>query len=98
YALLSILDLYPVNFAGFGKIAGLYTLAWLIGYLVPGASGGIGIRETMLLLLLHTLYPQETILAAAFSLRILSILSEVLTYLFSMALFRRRAFHAGVTK
>jgi hypothetical protein len=77
------------EFPAFWETAGLYTLAWLMGYLVPGASGGIGVREAMLLTLLRASFPQETILASAFLLRIINIFSEILAYLFSLALLKK---------
>ncbi|MDR2528855.1 MAG: hypothetical protein LBD04_07555 [Synergistaceae bacterium] len=75
---------YPVYSYNFFQIAGLYTLAWLIGYLIPGASGGIGVREAMLLTLFRSFAAQETILTTALLLRTLSILSEVFAYAFSV--------------
>jgi uncharacterized membrane protein YbhN (UPF0104 family) len=81
---------YPSYSYNFFQTAGLYTLAWLIGYLIPGASGGIGVREAMLLTLFRSFASQETILAAALLLRTLSILSEVLAYVFSVVLYRRQ--------
>jgi uncharacterized membrane protein YbhN (UPF0104 family) len=80
----------PFEFPAFWKTAGLYTLAWLTGFLVPGASGGIGVREAMLLTLLSASFSQETILASAFLLRILNVFSEIFAYLFSLCLLRKK--------
>jgi hypothetical protein len=96
YRLLSMVDASSgvssgfLAFGNFGKIAGLYTLAWLTGYLVPGASGGIGVREAMLLALLRPFFPQETILASALLLRILTIVSEIFAYTLSVPLSRNK--------
>jgi hypothetical protein len=70
----------------FGKISGFFMLGWLAGYLVPGASGGIGVREAMFLFLLSPFYSQGTILASAFLLRLLGTLAEIIAYMLSVLL------------
>lgn len=36
-------------------LGGVYVIAWLAGFLTPGAPAGVGVRELVLLLLLHDL-------------------------------------------
>ncbi len=71
---------------GLFQLCGLYTLAWLAGYVTPGASGGIGVREVMLMTLFQDKYPQSTILIAAFLLRIMNIVSDIAAYGISVCL------------
>lgn len=54
-----------------------YALAWLSGYVVPGASGGIGIREATLLVLLGDT-PQA--LFVALGMRVITTLGEVVWF------------------
>ncbi|HEY6727125.1 MAG TPA: hypothetical protein VI197_23990 [Polyangiaceae bacterium] len=54
-----------------------YSLAWLCGYIVPGASGGFGIREATLLVLLGD-NPQG--LFVAIGMRIITTLGDVLWF------------------
>lgn len=56
-------------------------LSWLAGYVVPGSSGGIGIRETAFILLLEPLYGNKNVLLAAVIMRICSVLGDMLSYL-----------------
>ncbi len=57
-------------------------LAWLLGFVVPGSPGGIGIRESVYVVLLPSVLhlSQETILAGALYYRLVSIGGEALTY------------------
>ncbi len=50
------------------RLAGATTASWLGGYLVPGAPAGLGIREVLLVGLLHGAWPggQSLLLAVAF--------------------------------
>ena len=57
-------------------------ISWLIGFITPGVPGGIGIRESVLLLMLP-MYSQEAILTAAIVQRVIMIIGDVLSYLFS---------------
>jgi uncharacterized membrane protein YbhN (UPF0104 family) len=52
------------------RLAGAATASWLGGFLVPGAPGGLGVREVLLVGLLHEALPagQALLLAAAFRL------------------------------
>jgi len=57
-------------------------ISWFIGFITPGVPGGIGIRESVLLLML-TIYPQDAILTAAIVQRVIMIIGDVLSYLLS---------------
>ena len=58
------------------------SIAWLLGFIVPGAPGGVGIRESILVLLLPSilLVSKELVLAGALVYRVVTILGEGLTY------------------
>lgn len=47
------------------RIMVAYLIAWLVGYVVPGAPGGFGIRELVLLWMLKGIFPEPLILSAA---------------------------------
>jgi glycosyltransferase 2 family protein len=50
--------------ASAAAVVGAYVLAWLAGLLTPGAPAGIGIRETVLLLLLASIFNETDLLLA----------------------------------
>lgn len=54
----------------YGLLTGAFSLAWLLGFVVPGAPAGLGVREgTMALLLAHAV-PQHQILALVVAVRL----------------------------
>ena len=55
-----------------------FALAWTAGLVVPGAPGGLGVFETVLLLRLRVVLPDAQLLAVALSYRLGSTLADVL--------------------
>jgi hypothetical protein len=68
--------------AGLGlALPALYIVAWLAGLLTPGAPAGLGVRESVLLLLLGAMLAEHCVLTAALALRGASTVGDVLFYL-----------------
>lgn len=65
----------------FANVASANALSWLAGYIVPGAPGGIGIREVVLVWLLEAECLPEMVILAAVLLRICVILGDFLSFL-----------------
>ncbi|MDX2229736.1 MAG: lysylphosphatidylglycerol synthase domain-containing protein [Leptolyngbyaceae cyanobacterium bins.349] len=61
----------PFLFSGF-------SLAWLLGLVVPGAPGGLGIFEATAIALLGTVYPSAVVLAVVACYRLVSVIAEAL--------------------
>jgi hypothetical protein len=55
-----------------------FALAWTAGLVVPGAPGGLGVFETVLLLRLRVALPDAQLLAVALSYRLISTLADLL--------------------
>ena len=62
--------------------------AWIAGFLLPGAPGGLGPREAVLTAGLAPFLGLETTLFVAFALRLCSIVADLLYYLLSLICFR----------
>ena len=91
--LLAELGFVVVRFAGFacsvqafdlqnqldwpGWLAG-FALAWTVGLVVPGAPGGLGVFEAVLLLRLSVSLPEAPLLAVALSYRLTSTAADLL--------------------
>lgn len=77
---------------GFANVASANALSWLAGYIVPGAPGGIGIREVVLVWLLEAECLPELVILAAVLLRICVILGDFLSFLGAVFMdgFKRR--------
>lgn len=70
-------------------ITASYVASWSIGYMLPGAPGGIGIREFSLLLMLRSVCKTESILAAIVLHRIASILGDLFAFLIEMIMSKK---------
>jgi len=67
------------------------TVAWLIGFIIPGVPGGIGVRELVLTTMSNGTVYSAVILVAAVGQRIILILGDFAAYLISMILFKIRS-------
>ncbi|MBS3970720.1 MAG: hypothetical protein KGZ94_11485 [Clostridia bacterium] len=65
------------------------SLAWVIGYITPGAPGGVGIREAILIVGLSSSFPENEILLLTFVFRLVSILGDIILFLLGTALNRK---------
>lgn len=75
----------PFTFSIFVQTILASSIAWLLGFIVPGAPGGVGIREAILVLLLPTIMivSKEIVLAGALIYRVVTISGEGLTYVWA---------------
>ncbi|HHB1594057.1 TPA: hypothetical protein ACN976_002185 [Vibrio campbellii] len=64
-----------------------FVIAWLVGFLTPGAPAGLGVREAVLMVLLGTTAHQETLILAVLLSRIITVLGDLL--FFAIASFYR---------
>jgi len=62
------------------KIAGLYIMSWLIGFITPGAPGGLGIREIVLLMFLGATVYDGILLSAIVIHRLIQVISDVVAF------------------
>ncbi|TCV95744.1 hypothetical protein EC912_10288 [Luteibacter rhizovicinus] len=63
------------------EVGGFFALAWLAGYVLPGAPAGIGVRESVMLLLFSPLFGEATALALGVTLRLATTLADALAFL-----------------
>jgi uncharacterized membrane protein YbhN (UPF0104 family) len=57
-------------------------LAWLIGFVTPGAPGGMGVREAVLVALLSKAIGNEDVLIAALLFRVVTTVGDLALYVF----------------
>lgn len=61
----------------------VFSLSWISGFIIPGAPGGLGVREFIILLMLGPGYGETPALSAALLLRIITVGGDVLSFLYS---------------
>lgn len=82
-------SLVPLQTQGWILICGAYSLAWIIGFLIPGAPGGLGVRESALVLLLAGTFPRDVVLLIALLARLASVGADVLAFIVGVLLMRK---------
>lgn len=66
------------------KILGLCTLSWVVGFVMPGAPGGLGVREAILIAFLGDVLSPEILASSAIIHRIVCIFGDLFAYGFSL--------------
>lgn len=75
----------------FSAWCGWLSLAWVVGYVTPGAPGGIGLRETVLVLGLQNVLGEADALAVALAYRLLTLIADGLLAALGFAIPNARA-------
>ncbi|NMH64855.1 lysylphosphatidylglycerol synthase transmembrane domain-containing protein [Shewanella salipaludis] len=70
----------------FWLLTGVFSLAWIAGFITPGAPAGIGLREAVLVATLDPLYGSAMALSLAIALRLITTSGDGLGFLIGMAL------------
>lgn len=70
--------------AGYALLTAAFTLAWLLGFLTPGAPAGLGVREGILALLLAGAVSDQRLLALILAMRMATLVGDGLCFLSGM--------------
>ena len=60
-----------------GDLISSFSLAWVIGLIVPAAPGGLGVFESVILFSLGSHFPEASILASLLFYRLISTISDI---------------------
>tara|TARA_Y100001968_G_scaffold327869_1_gene373832 strand:- start:542 stop:1465 length:924 start_codon:yes stop_codon:yes gene_type:complete len=71
------------NSSSFLSWLSIFSFAWTIGLIVPGAPGGLGVFEAAILLKIGPSFPEAGILASLISYRLVTSLSDVIGSVFA---------------
>ena len=83
-ALLIILG-QPIAWHQVTTLIGLYVLSWLMGFITPGAPGGLGVREAVILMVMGGVMYEGLLVYAVITHRILTIIGDVFAYCIALA-------------
>lgn len=72
---------FKINFAHFLSLIGIYSLSWMLGFLVLIAPGGLGVREGSMMIFLKNILPVGLASLLAIISRIWLIIHELLNFL-----------------
>ncbi|MEM1169960.1 MAG: YbhN family protein [Cyanobacteria bacterium P01_H01_bin.35] len=87
--LLTILAFNSIEFNQVLLIFSVFSLAWLLGLVVPGAPGGVGVFEATALALLEQKFSPGIVLSAVAFYRLISVLAE--TFAAGLALLEQKS-------
>ena len=89
---VQVLGMFSVSISSeiYFQVLGLYIFAWIIGFATPGAPGGIGIREAVMIYFFSNIFSASVITLSACMYRLLSIASELLAFCLSMILIKKK--------
>ncbi len=77
--LFTFISLQQITFSQIPALLSAFSIAWLLGLVVPGAPGGVGVFEaTAIALLDQSVFPPATVLVAVAIYRVISILAEAI--------------------
>ncbi|WP_242984729.1 hypothetical protein [Clostridium taeniosporum] len=79
-----------INLYDASSIIGFYVLSFFIGYITPGAPGGIGIRDTVIIVLLSSVVGTSVAIISSLIHRIITIVGDIIIFLFSYIIFRKQ--------
>jgi uncharacterized membrane protein YbhN (UPF0104 family) len=58
----------------------LFAIAWIAGYLVPGAPGGLGVREAMMVMVLSPVLGAGAAVGLSLTLRLTTTLGDAVAF------------------
>jgi hypothetical protein len=79
---------FSMNLSLLASLATAYIIAWVAGFITPGAPAGMGIRELVLLFLLKGMISESDLLLAVVLGRIVTVLGDLLFFLLTFLVTR----------
>ncbi|MDH6061229.1 lysylphosphatidylglycerol synthase domain-containing protein [Chrysosporum bergii ANA360D] len=86
--ILTVFALTPLHLSQLPLLLGAFSFAWLLGFVVPGAPGGLGVFEVTAISLLQHHFPAAVLISAMACYRLISIIAEAAGA--SLAAFQQR--------
>lgn len=86
WVVLFLFDSSKTVVLGFPTVWGAFVISWLAGFVTPGSPAGLGVRESVLLLLLESSFTTDSLLVAILVMRFVTVVGDGLFFLFSVRL------------
>ena len=81
-------QMFGAKEGGILLLSGIFAVAWVAGFVTPGAPAGLGVREVVLVAALTPVYDHETAIGVAAMLRMVTVLGDGLAFLIGFGLDR----------
>ena len=80
--ILMLFIVETLNYSNFSffNFLGIVSISWLLGFIIPGAPAGLGVREYSLVLMLSTIMPISISISCSIIYRLLSLLSDLILF------------------
>ena len=72
---------YEVNYSNILKIISIFTISWFVGFVIPGAPGGIGVRETAIIYFMAAAAGEGESVIIAIAIRFVTLLGDAWFFL-----------------
>ena len=79
-------NLFDVQSSEVLLLTGIYAVAWVLGFLMPGAPGGLGVREAVLLAALVPVYDNAIAIGLVVALRLVTTLGDGALFVTGLAI------------
>ena len=80
------INIFLAKESQFVSLVGVYALSWIVGFIIPGAPAGIGVREALMVTLLEPIYGSGVAAGLSLIFRFISTLGDFLAFLLSFPL------------
>jgi glycosyltransferase 2 family protein len=77
----------------FALAISIFSISWLVGFVTPGAPGGIGVRESLIIIMLTNYIDQPSSILIALLMRGVTIIGDILFYFISLLLDVTQRYH-----
>jgi glycosyltransferase 2 family protein len=74
--ILTLFALSPLHLYQIPLLFGAFSFGWLVGFVTPGAPGGLGVFEATMIFILQNHFPPAAVISAIGFYRLISILAE----------------------
>ncbi|MEJ2551847.1 MAG: lysylphosphatidylglycerol synthase domain-containing protein [Anaerolineales bacterium] len=72
--------IFHASHSNLWTLSGLYSIAWVVGFITPGAPAGLGVRETIFLTALRPIYGEGAALGITVTMRVLTAFGDALIF------------------
>lgn len=86
--IIILMEIAQEEVYSYGIVVGAFLLSWIVGFIIPGAPGGIGIREAMITFLLAGFVPEESIVVSILTYRLITTIGDLIGFFIAAMLQR----------